>query len=69
MVLPSHFPLLAGAEGLCGGRGRAAGPAAGGLRPVCQPLAGGSGDWHLEEEGLCAFGFFGVPGHLFPQKF
>ena len=28
MVLPSHFPLLAGAEGLCGGRGRAAGPAA-----------------------------------------
>ena len=28
MVLPSHIPPLAGAEGWCGGRGRAAGPAA-----------------------------------------
>ena len=28
MVLPSHIPPLAWAEGLCGGRGRAAGPAA-----------------------------------------
>ena len=28
MVLPSHIPLLEGTEELCGGRGRAAGPAA-----------------------------------------
>ena len=84
MVLPSHIPPLAWGRACALGRGgpqarrrsrrsepevRLPAGTAGGLRPVCQPLAGGSGDWHLEEEGLCAFGFFGVPRHLFRKNF
>ena len=84
MVLPSHIPPLAWGQACAEGGGgpqarrrsrrseppvRLPAGTAGGLRPVCQPLAGGSGDWHLEEEGLCAFGFLGCRDTFFRKNF